>query len=50
MRSTGASRSARPGPPRCAQRTGLNTECKLLLLQHAFEALDCIAVEFRTHR
>jgi len=33
-----------------AQRTGLNTECKLLLLQHAFEALDCIAVEFRTHR
>lgn len=33
-----------------AQRTGLNTECKRLLLQHAFEALDCIAVEFRTHR
>ena len=33
-----------------AQRTGLNTECKLLLLRHAFEALDCIAVEFRTHR
>jgi RimJ/RimL family protein N-acetyltransferase len=32
------------------QRTPLNTECKLLLLQHAFEALDCIAVEFRTHR
>ncbi|MBX2886815.1 MAG: GNAT family N-acetyltransferase [Granulosicoccus sp.] len=31
------------------QRTPLNTECKLLLLQHAFEALDCIAVEFRTH-
>jgi len=30
------------------QRTGLNTECKLLLLAHAFEALDCIAVEFRT--
>lgn len=31
------------------QRTAINTECKLLLLQHAFEALDCIAVEFRTH-
>lgn len=30
------------------QRTGINTECKLLLLTHAFEALDCIAVEFRT--
>jgi RimJ/RimL family protein N-acetyltransferase len=32
------------------QRTPLNTECKLMLLTHAFEALDCIAVEFRTHR
>lgn len=32
-----------------AQRTALNTECKLLLLAHAFEQLDCIAVEFRTH-
>jgi RimJ/RimL family protein N-acetyltransferase len=32
-----------------AQRSGTNTECKLLLLQHAFETLDCIAVEFRTH-
>ena len=31
------------------QRTGLNTECKLLLLGHAFEKLQCIAVEFRTH-
>ncbi|NKB20910.1 MAG: GNAT family N-acetyltransferase [Alphaproteobacteria bacterium] len=31
------------------QRSGLNTECKLLMLTHAFEALDCIAVEFRTH-
>lgn len=31
------------------QRTGLNTECKWLLLQHAFEQLDCIAVELRTH-
>ncbi len=32
------------------QRSGVNTECKLMLLQHAFETLDCIAVEFRTHR
>ena len=31
------------------QRSPLNTECKLLLLRHAFEELDCIAVEFRTH-
>ncbi len=31
------------------QRTPLNTQCKLLLLQQAFEKLDCIAVEFRTH-
>jgi RimJ/RimL family protein N-acetyltransferase len=33
-----------------AQRTPLNTQCKRLLLAHAFEALQCIAVEFRTHR
>jgi RimJ/RimL family protein N-acetyltransferase len=31
------------------QRSALNTQCKLLLLGHAFERLDCIAVEFRTH-
>jgi len=31
-----------------AQRTGANTECKLLLLSHAFERLRAIAVEFRT--
>jgi N-acetyltransferase len=31
------------------QRTAFNTECKLLLLTHAFEKLRCIAVEFRTH-
>jgi RimJ/RimL family protein N-acetyltransferase len=31
------------------QRTPLNTECKRLLLTHAFEQLQCIAVEFRTH-
>lgn len=35
---------------RRVQRSGLNTECKLMLLTHAFETLDCIAVEFRTHR
>jgi len=33
---------------RSVQRTALNTECKLLLLTHAFETLGCIAVEFRT--
>jgi N-acetyltransferase len=32
-----------------AQRTGVNAESKLLLLAHAFEVLDCLAVEFRTH-
>jgi len=32
-----------------AQRTGVNTDAKLLLLTHAFETLGCIAVEFRTH-
>jgi RimJ/RimL family protein N-acetyltransferase len=31
------------------QRTPMNTECKLMLLTHAFEGLDCVAVEFRTH-
>jgi RimJ/RimL family protein N-acetyltransferase len=31
------------------QRTELNTECKLMLLVYAFETLNCVAVEFRTH-
>ena len=31
------------------QRSALNTECKRLLLGHAFDTLGCIAVEFRTH-
>ncbi|WP_371170769.1 GNAT family N-acetyltransferase [Aliiroseovarius sp. 2305UL8-7] len=31
------------------QRGPLNTEAKRLLLSHAFDDLDCIAVEFRTH-
>jgi RimJ/RimL family protein N-acetyltransferase len=30
------------------QRTPLNTECKLMLMTHAFEVLGCIAVEYRT--
>jgi RimJ/RimL family protein N-acetyltransferase len=34
---------------RSAQRTALNAEAKRLLLTHAFDDLDCIAVEFRTH-
>ncbi len=34
---------------KAVQRTPINTECKLLLLCHAFEELDCLAVEFRTH-
>ncbi|EMN50402.1 acetyltransferase (GNAT) domain protein [Leptospira interrogans str. L1207] len=32
------------------QKTFVNTESKFLLLEHAFENLDCIAVEFRTHK
>jgi RimJ/RimL family protein N-acetyltransferase len=35
---------------RRVQRSPLNTEAKLLLLAHAFDRLECIAVEFRTHR
>ena len=31
------------------QRTAVNTAAKLLLLGHAFEACDAIAVELRTH-
>ena len=34
---------------RSAQRSGINTECKFLMLRRAFEELDCIAVELRTH-
>jgi RimJ/RimL family protein N-acetyltransferase len=30
------------------QRTAINTECKLMLLSHAFDQLNCVAVEFRT--
>lgn len=31
------------------QRSAVNTECKRLLLAHAFETLEAIAIEFRTH-
>ena len=31
------------------QRSLVNTECKRMLLAHAFEQLHCNAVEFRTH-
>lgn len=31
------------------QRTSVNTECKALMLEYAFEQLQAIAVEFRTH-
>jgi RimJ/RimL family protein N-acetyltransferase len=34
---------------KASQRTGINTQCKQLLLTHAFEQLNCIAVEFRTN-
>ena len=33
-----------------AQRTGGNSECKLMLLRHAFEALGCASVFFETSR
>lgn len=31
------------------QRTAVNTEAKQLLLSYAFETLNCLAVELRTH-
>ena len=48
-RQHAASRSAPPGTAGACSAATLNTACKLLLLAHAFETLDCIAVEFRTH-
>jgi N-acetyltransferase len=53
---SGSVGSSGRGIPRAAdldaatQRTALNTQCKRLLLGHAFDKLGCIAVEFRTHR
>jgi RimJ/RimL family protein N-acetyltransferase len=32
-----------------ARRSGINSETKLLMLGHAFDELNCVAVEFRTH-
>ncbi len=32
------------------QRTAVNTECKYLLLRHAFETLGCIRVQLKTDR
>ena len=32
-----------------ARRSGVNSETKLLMLGHAFDELNCMAVEFRTH-
>ena len=32
-----------------ARRSGINSETKLLMLGHAFDQLNCVAVEFRTH-
>ncbi|AEV73639.1 acetyltransferase, ribosomal protein N-acetylase [Mycolicibacterium rhodesiae NBB3] len=32
-----------------ARRSGVNSETKLLMLGHAFDQLNCVAVEFRTH-
>lgn len=52
MNIDAANRRLEIGATWCRQsvpRSPLNTECKLLLLQHAFEKLDCICVEFRTH-
>ena len=34
---------------RSVHRSPINTECKMMLLRHAFETLGCHAVEFRTH-
>jgi RimJ/RimL family protein N-acetyltransferase len=33
-----------------AQRTAVNTECKFLLLRHAFEALGALRMQFKTDR
>ncbi|GAC1403825.1 MAG: hypothetical protein NVS4B6_31330 [Mycobacterium sp.] len=32
-----------------ARRSGVNSETKLLMLDHVFDELSCFAVEFRTH-
>jgi RimJ/RimL family protein N-acetyltransferase len=35
---------------RAAWRTAINTECKYLLLRHAFETLGCIRVQLKTDK
>ena len=32
-----------------ARRTGVNVDCKLQMLRHAFDQLGCVAIELRTH-
>ena len=34
---------------KCVQKTSVNTQCKLMMLEYAFSTLGAIAVEFRTH-
>ncbi len=48
-RSRAAWKSAARGIASKSSAPSINTECKLMLLTHAFENLNCIAVEFRTH-
>ena len=46
--SIGVSRSAGHGWNQSAWGTGANIEAKLLMLEHAFERLGCMRVEFKT--
>ena len=46
---TGASRSARPGTPSACSAARSTPSANCCCSAHAFEKLDCIAVEFRTH-
>ncbi len=45
---TGASKWAGRGTGSAYQRTAVNTECKYLLLRHAFETWGCIRVQLKT--
>ena len=47
-RASTASRSATPGTPRAGSARHVNTACKLLLLEHAFETVGCKVVGLRT--
>ncbi len=46
---TGGWRSDTTWYTAAARSTGINAETKLLMLGHAFDELNCVAVEFRTH-